>query len=89
MNLKARASTWSNYKHHNTVKFFIGIPPQGVISFISKAWIGRVNDKHLKEHCGLLKKLLKGDIVMEDRGFDTAEKVALYCAEVKIPTFTK
>lgn len=36
--LIARAMTWSNYKHHNTVKFLIGITPQGVISFISKAW---------------------------------------------------
>ena len=38
--LIARAMTWSNYKHHNTVKFLIGITPQGVISFISKA-LGR------------------------------------------------
>ena len=30
--LIARAMTWSNYKHHNTVKFLIGITPQGVIS---------------------------------------------------------
>ena len=25
MNLKARAQAWSNYKHHNTVKFMISI----------------------------------------------------------------
>ena len=36
--LIARAMTWSNYKHHNTVKFLFGITPQEVISFISKAW---------------------------------------------------
>ncbi len=34
--LMARAQTWSNYKHHNTVKFLIGIAPQGSITFISK-----------------------------------------------------
>ena len=38
--LIARAMTWSNYKHHNTVKLLIGITPQGVISFLSKAWGG-------------------------------------------------
>lgn len=36
--LKARAQTWSNYKHHNTLKLLISITPQGTISFISKAW---------------------------------------------------
>ena len=40
--LIAQAMTWSNYKHHNTVKFLIRITPQGVISFISKAWGARV-----------------------------------------------
>ena len=52
--LMARAQTFSNYKHHNTVKFLIAITPQGVISFVSKGWGGRVSDKHLTENCGIL-----------------------------------
>ena len=28
-NLSACASTWSNYKHHNTAKVLLGIVPQG------------------------------------------------------------
>ena len=31
-NLLARTQTYSVYKHHNTVKFLIGISPQGVVS---------------------------------------------------------
>jgi hypothetical protein len=32
--LLARATVWSNYKHHSTIKFLIGITPQGtVVSF--------------------------------------------------------
>ena len=31
-----RAQMWSNYKHHNTVKFLIGITPQGSVAFISQ-----------------------------------------------------
>ena len=62
-NLMARAQTWSNYKHHNTVKFLIGISPQGAVTYISKAWGGRVSDVHLTEHCDLLEKLLPGDLI--------------------------
>ena len=35
-NILARAQTFSSYKHHNTVKFLIGITPQDVISYISE-----------------------------------------------------
>ena len=40
--LMARAQTYSNYKHHNTVNFLIATTPQGVISFVSKGWGGSV-----------------------------------------------
>ena len=85
--LMARAQTWSNYKQHNTVKFLIGIAAQGVVSFISKGWGGRVSDVHLTENCGLLHHLLPGDLVLADRGFNIQESVSMYCAEVKIPPF--
>ena len=88
-NVLARAQTFSNYKHHNTVKFLIGIAPQGVISFISKAWGGRASDKFVTENCNILNNLLPGDIVLADRGFDIGESTALYCASVKFPAFTK
>ncbi|CAH3173695.1 unnamed protein product [Porites evermanni] len=85
----ARAMTWSNYKHHNTVKFLIGVTPQVVISFISKAWGGRVSDKYLTENSGLLRKLLPGDIVLADKGFDIADSVGFYQARLHIPAFTR
>ena len=81
-NLEARSLTWSSYKHHNTIKFLIGITPQGTISFLSRAWGGRVSDKFLTEHCGFLRKLLPGDVVMADRGFDVSDAI-------KMPAFTK
>ena len=88
--LLARAQTWSNYKHHNTVKYLIGVTPQGSIGFISKGWGGRTSDIHLTENSGLLDKLLPGDIVLADRGFSIQDTVKqLYCAEVKLPPFTK
>ncbi len=60
-NFLARAQTYSAYKHHNTVKYLIGITPQGTVSFISKGWGGRVSDKHLTLFLAIL-CLLTGDL---------------------------
>lgn len=65
----ARAQTYSNDKSHNTVKILVGITPQGILSFASNAWGGRTSDKFLTDSCGILKKLLPGDLVMADRNF--------------------
>jgi len=88
-NLRARVSTWSNYKHKNTVKILIGILPQGIVGFISAAWGGCVSDKYLTEHCGILRKLLPGDVVLADRGFDISESVGAMQAKLHIPAFTR
>jgi hypothetical protein len=87
--LLARAATWSSYKHHNTVKFLIGITPQGVVSYISEAWGGRVSDKYITENCGILNNLLPDDIVLADRGFDIADSVGVYHAKLHLPAFTR
>ena len=63
-NLHAQACTWSSYKHHNTVKVLLGITPQGVISYVSEAWGGRVSDKYITEHCVMMNHLIPGDIVL-------------------------
>ena len=88
-NLLARAQTFSVYKHHNTVKFLIGISLQGVVSFLSKAWGGRASDKFITEHSGFLLNLLPGDLILVDRSFDIQDSVSLHYAEVKVPDFTK
>ena len=87
--LLPRAQTYSSYKHHNTDKYVIGITPQGTVSFISDGWGGRVSDKFLTESCGLLNKLLPGDTVLADQGFDIKDSVGLYCATVTLPAFTR
>ena len=88
-NLLAQAQTFSSYKHHNTTKVLIGVTPQGTISFVSNAWGGRTSDKFLTENCGVLDKLVPGDMVMADRGFTIHESVAFRRSELVIPAFTK
>ncbi|CAL4145287.1 unnamed protein product, partial [Meganyctiphanes norvegica] len=87
--LLAQAQMWSNYKHSHTVKYLIGIAPQGVVSFISQGYGGRTSDKQITEECGILDNLLPDDIVLADRGFDVAESIGLRCAQLKTPAFTK
>jgi len=38
-NLEIQPLTWSDYKKHNTVKFLVRKAPNGMISFLSKAWV--------------------------------------------------
>ena len=53
-NLLARAQVWSNYKHHSTLKFLIGITPQGTVSYISPCVGGRMSDKEIVEQSNLI-----------------------------------
>lgn len=56
---------------------------------MSEAWGGRTSDKFLTENCGILEKLLPGDMVMADWGFTITESVALKQARLVIPAYTK
>ncbi len=83
-----KAQSYSVYKHHQTVKYLIGITPHGTVCFISDGWGGRVSDKHLTKNCNILSNLIPGDTILADRGFDIKESVGLYCATVTMPAFT-
>lgn len=88
-NLLARAQVWSSYKHHSTVKFLIGITPQGTISYVSRCAGGRISDKEIVERSNLIDFLLPGDIIIADRGFTCSDYARMVYAEIKIPPFTK
>ena len=65
--LLARAQVWSHYKHRSTLKFLIGITPQGTISYVSRCVGGRMSDKkEIVEKSSLIHHLLPGDLIIAD-----------------------
>ena len=88
-NLKTRAKTWSNCKHHHTLKCLIGITPHGAVSFLSRCWGGRISDKDLTKRSGFYDMLNYGDQVMADRGFTISQELAQKGAYLVMPPFVK
>jgi hypothetical protein len=72
--IEARNLCYSQYKKNYTAKFLIGIAPCGMVTYISKAYGGRVTDNHLTGDCGFLDLLESGDMVMADKGFPLIEE---------------
>lgn len=71
------------------LQIFNRVIPQGTISFVSKAWGGRVSDKAITQECGIFNKLLPGEVVLVDREFTIFDLVQQYQAHAKLLAFTK
>ena len=62
---------------HNTIKFLVGITPNGHISFLSDTWGGRASDQHIVRQPGFLELVEPGDVIMADRRFTIREDLLL------------
>ena len=69
--------TFSNYKNTNTYKELVGISPSGIITFVSKLYVGSISGKELTRCSGIMDLLQSGDSMMADRGFDIQDDLAL------------
>ena len=87
--LHMQSSPWSNYKHHNTVKFLIGCTLNGCISFISPLYVGSISDVELTRVSGLLIHLedKPGISVMADRGFTIKDILNDIGVKLNVPPF--
>ena len=82
--VESQVLMYSNYKSSFTMKFLIAIAPNGLITFLSKAYGGRVTDCHLTADSGFLDLLEPGDEILADKGFPSIvesarEKGAFVC----------
>ena len=75
-NIIDKSSCYSNYKSHHTVKFVIGMTPQGSINFVSKGFGGRSTDVDIVNESGFLDNIAKNDEVMADKGFLIEEAIS-------------
>ncbi len=88
-NLETQTQSFIHGQNSTTIKYLLGVTPQGSVSFVSKGWGGHPSDEHVTENSGILDKLLPGDLVLAGHGFDVRDGGGLMCAEVKTPEFTK
>ena len=45
--MKAKKQLWSEYKHHQTMKFLIGLGPHMGLTYVSRMFGGCASDKHI------------------------------------------
>ena len=87
--LHLQSSTWSQYKHHNTVKFLVACTPNGAIFFISPVYVGSISDVDLTRLSGFLEVVQdkSGVSIMADRGFTVRDLFNDLGVELNIPPF--
>ena len=78
-------ATWSNYKHHNTVKFLIAVAPNSAITFISPLYGGRTTDKEITLDSGFLDKCEPYDAIQADKGFNISQDCDARLLSLHIP----
>ena len=83
--MDCQAATWSDYKHHSTIKFVVGISPSGFITFLSSCYVGRASDKFITKDSDFYDFPERGDVVMVERGFQIKEDLLLHFCNFQVP----
>ena len=63
----------------------MGIAPNGMITFLSKACGGRASDQHITKTSEFIDLIEPGDLILADRGFTIKEDIMMKGAFLKIP----
>ena len=82
---KRQKQTWSNYKHHNTLKLLIAVAANSSIIFVSKLFGGAVSDKKITNESSYLDFLEPYTTLMADKGFDITNECLARHINLVIP----
>ena len=87
--LAMQSSTWSQYKHHNTVKYLVACTPNRAICFMSPVNVGSISDVELTKICGFLDALKDkpGVSIMTDKGFTIRDLLHKINVDISVPAF--
>ena len=83
--LDLQRSTWSQYKHHNTLKILVCIAPNSAVIFVSKAFGGTTSDKELTNKSGYLDYVPPYSQIMYDKGFNLTKECESRFISVAVP----
>ncbi|XP_066917038.1 uncharacterized protein [Clytia hemisphaerica] len=83
--LELQAATWSEYKHHNTVKFLISTTPNSFITFVSEPYTGRISDKAITNDTGFLDTVPSHTRIMADKGFNIQDECVARLIHFLVP----
>ena len=83
--LELQSATWSEYKHHNTVKILISILPNSFIAYVSEPFTGRISDKAIVNETGFLDLLPPHSSLMADKGFNISAECAAHSIYLIVP----
>ena len=65
-NMESHSANFSLYKQRHTLKGFIGVAPNGVITYASGLYPGSGSDKEIVRHGGILNLLKLGNLIIAD-----------------------
>ena len=88
-NLGVAKQMWSDYKHHITYKWLIGLSPQMGVIYVSRMYGGRASDKFITLKSDNFLESLKYNegVVMADRGFVINAELKQNGIELITPSF--
>ena len=68
--MQLQSATWSDYKHHNTIKLLVRVASNSSIIYTSDCCTGRISDKGLTKESHFLYELPSNSSIMADKGFN-------------------